>query len=81
MRAQDLHRANTNVGDAMGKTNQPFARCSAADWSRDGGRPGERLLSRLGMAVSDDTILRAVKRVEVDTGGVPLRVVGVDDWA
>jgi transposase len=33
------------------------------------------------MAVSDDTILRAVKRVEVDTGGVPLRVVGVDDWA
>ena len=46
-----------------------------------GGRPGERLLCRLGMAVSDDTILRAVKRVEVDTGGVPLRVVGVDDWA
>ncbi len=46
-----------------------------------GGRPGERLLSRLGMAVSDDTILRAVKRVDVDTGGVSLRVVGVDDWA
>jgi hypothetical protein len=46
-----------------------------------GGRPGEKLLSRLGMAVSDDTILRAVKRVDVDTGAVPLRVVGVDDWA
>ncbi|MGA8438204.1 MAG: ISL3 family transposase, partial [Candidatus Sulfotelmatobacter sp.] len=46
-----------------------------------GGRPGERLLSRLGMPVSDDTILRAVKRVNVDTGAVPLRVVGVDDWA
>ena len=46
-----------------------------------GGRPGERLLARLGMAVSDDTILRAVKRVNVDTGGVSLRVVGVDDWA
>jgi transposase len=46
-----------------------------------GGRPGERLLSRLGMAVSDNTILRAVKRVDVDTGAFPLRVVGVDDWA
>jgi hypothetical protein len=46
-----------------------------------GGRPGERLLARLGMAVSDDTILRAVKRVNVDTGGVSLRVVGVDDRA
>ena len=44
-----------------------------------GGRPGERLLSRLGMPVSDDTILRAIKRVDVDTGAVPLRVVGVDD--
>ena len=46
-----------------------------------GGRPGERLLSRLGMPVSDDTILRAVKRVNLDTGAVPLRVIGVDDWA
>jgi transposase len=33
------------------------------------------------MPVSDDTILRAIKRVDVDTGAVPLRVVGVDDWA
>ena len=40
-----------------------------------GGRPGERLLSRLGMPVSDDTILRAIKRVDVDTGAVPLRAV------
>jgi hypothetical protein len=46
-----------------------------------GGRPGEKLLSRLGMAVSDDTILRTVKRVDVDPAAVPLRVVGVDDWA
>jgi transposase len=46
-----------------------------------GGRPGERLMSRLGMPVSDDTILRAVKRVNLDSGAVPLRVIGVDDWA
>jgi hypothetical protein len=46
-----------------------------------GGRPGERLMSRLGMPVSDDTILRALKQVNLDTGAVPLRVIGVDDWA
>ena len=45
-----------------------------------GGRPGERLLSRLGMPVSDDTILRAVKRLDLDPSAVPVRVVGVDDW-
>jgi transposase len=46
-----------------------------------GGRPGERLMFRLGMPVSDDTILRAVKRVHLAPGAVPLRVIGVDDWA
>jgi len=46
-----------------------------------GGRPGERLISRLGMPVSDDTILREVKRMSLDTSAVPLRVIGVDDWA
>lgn len=41
-----------------------------------GGRPGERLMERLGMPVSDDTILRQLKRDAVgcstqfrDTGG------------
>jgi transposase len=42
---------------------------------------GRDCYPRLGMPVSDDTILRAIKRVDVDTGAVPLRVVGVDDWA
>ena len=47
-----------------------------------GGRAGERLLARLGMAISADTILRVVKRgappPDVDE---TLRVVGIDDWA
>jgi transposase len=47
-----------------------------------GGRAGERLLARLSMAISADTILRAVKRgappADVDE---TLRVVGIDDWA
>ncbi|MEP7303876.1 MAG: ISL3 family transposase [Acidobacteriota bacterium] len=47
-----------------------------------GGRGGERLLARLGMAISDDTILRLLKRtiVEPPAPGV-LQVVGLDDWA
>jgi len=45
-----------------------------------GGLPAERLMKRLGMAVSDDTILRRLK----STTRVPskeLRAVGIDDWA
>ena len=47
-----------------------------------GGRGGERLLTRLGMAVSDDTILRLLKRpsAEPPTPELP-HVVGIDDWA
>ena len=47
-----------------------------------GGLPGSRLLSRLGMPSSDDTVLRRVKaprrRSEEAT---KVRVLGVDDWA
>jgi transposase len=47
-----------------------------------GGRAGERLLVRLSMAISADTIVRVVKRgappSDVDE---TLRVVGIDDWA
>ena len=48
-----------------------------------GGRGGERLLGRLGMAVSDDTILRVLKQRAraVPSGADALRIVGIDDWA
>jgi transposase len=46
-----------------------------------GGRSAERLLLRLGIPHSDDTILRLVKR-EAARRTVPvLRVVGIDDWS
>ncbi len=38
-------------------------------------------MHQLGMPVSDDTLLRSVKRVQCDQPPGPLRVVGVDDWA
>jgi len=47
-----------------------------------GGRPGERLIKRMGMPTSDDTILRCVKRrVKERSSEGKTRVVGVDDWA
>ncbi len=47
-----------------------------------GGRPGQRLMRRLGIQVSADTLIRQVKR----TARLPalpqlIRVLGVDDWA
>ena len=47
-----------------------------------GGRPGERLMKRLGMPVSDDTILRHLKRqVARLCAKTTVRVAGIDDWS
>lgn len=47
-----------------------------------GGRPGERLMQRLGMPVSDNTILRQLKRDAVFAQrNSEIRVVGIDDWS
>ena len=47
-----------------------------------GGRPGQRLMRRLGMPVSADTLIRQVKRA-ARLPALPqvIRVLGVDDWA
>jgi transposase len=46
-----------------------------------GGRPGQRLMSRLGMPVSADTLIRQVKRAAHPPALPQVRVLGVDDWA
>jgi transposase len=47
-----------------------------------GGRPGERLSGRLGLPVSDDTLLRRIKQgAKSRLSHGPISVVGVDDWA
>jgi transposase len=46
-----------------------------------GGRPGERLMKRLGMPVSDDTILRHLKRRVARLRVQTVRVAGIDDWS
>jgi transposase len=47
-----------------------------------GGRTGERLLTRLGMPVSDNSILRQLKRhVRARREVAPLRAIAIDDWS
>ena len=46
-----------------------------------GGLPGERLLSRLGIATSDDTVRRRVRQNPSEQQSQPVRNLGVDDWA
>ena len=46
-----------------------------------GGRPGKRLMRRLGMPVSADTLIRQVKRAVYLPALPQVRVLGVDDWA
>jgi transposase len=46
-----------------------------------GGRPGQRLMRRLGMPVSADTLIRQVKRAAYSPALPQVRVLGVDDWA
>jgi hypothetical protein len=46
-----------------------------------GGRTAERLMARLGMPTSDDTILRHLKRQAIRPNKKPvLRVAAIDDW-
>jgi transposase len=45
-----------------------------------GGNPAERILRRLGIQVSDDTILRQLLRA-TQRSGRSARVIGTDDWS
>jgi hypothetical protein len=45
-----------------------------------GGLPAQRLLERLAVCVSDDTVLRRIKTVS-DQTPVAVRNLGIDDWA
>jgi transposase len=46
-----------------------------------GGLPGSRILDRLAIPISDDTVLRIVKASDKGSAGHPVRNLGVDDWA
>ena len=47
-----------------------------------GGLPGQRLLERLSIVTSDDTVLRRVRQEPMqEMAGPPVHNLGVDDWA
>ncbi len=46
-----------------------------------GGLPGSRILDRLAIPISDDTVIRIVKASGDAAAGDPVRHIGVDDWA
>lgn len=46
-----------------------------------GGLPGARLLERLGMPISGDTVLRRLKLRAAQAEQPKVRMLGVDDWA
>jgi len=46
-----------------------------------GGLPGQRLLARLSIAPSDDTVLRRARERPAEASAVPIHNLGVDDWA
>jgi transposase len=68
---------------------EPFARRTrrVSDLARllthaAGGRPAERLMTRLGLPQSDDTLLRSLKRhAALRQEKASVRVVGIDDWS
>src|SRR5436190_22085460 len=46
-----------------------------------GGLPGQRLLVRLSITTSDDTVLRRVREKPTEAAAIPIHNLGVDDWA
>jgi hypothetical protein len=46
-----------------------------------GGLPGSRILDRLAIRISDDTVIRTVKASSDVSASDPVRHMGVDDWA
>jgi transposase len=62
-------RRTRRLAEAQGRTGAAL-----------GGAAGARLLSRLSMPASADTVLRLLKRLPMPEQTEP-RVIGVDDWA
>ncbi|MGI4748350.1 MAG: transposase family protein [Janthinobacterium lividum] len=69
------------VAAPLGRRTRRVAELARLVGHTSGGRPAERLLNRLGLPQSDDTVLRNLKRHAGGNFGKGIRVVGVDDWA
>ena len=69
------------VAAVLGRRTRRVAELARLVGHASGWRPAERLLKRLGLPQSDDTVLRNLKRHASGSSRKGIRVVGVDDWA
>jgi hypothetical protein len=85
MRAQDLLPTSSRVARVYGRRTERLAEIVAVIGYVAGGLPGARLLERLSIQTSDDTVRRLVRLngpVSQDPlDRPPIRCLGVDDWA
>ena len=71
-----------NVADAYARQTDRLKEIIRCVGFVSGGLPGSRLLARLAIVVSDDTVLRFVKLLPaIGSDEYPVRSLGVDDWA
>ena len=87
-RCRNPHCKQQTFTERLTAIAAPLARrtCRVAELVRllghtAGGRPGERLMARLSLPISDSAILRQLKRHAVVRAPVPVRVLGIDDWS
>ncbi|MFK7881821.1 ISL3 family transposase, partial [Roseobacter sp.] len=88
-KCRSLNCSRKTFADRVPRVAQPYARSTSRlseiielIGHSMGGRPGEYVLHRLGIQVSDDTILRHLKRNSANPAPrADIRVVGIDDWS
>jgi len=79
LRAPDVCRA---IAAFLARRTRRAAELVHLFGHRVGGRPGERLMTRIGMPTSDDTILRHLKRrAKARRAETSVRLADIDDWA
>ena len=81
LRSEDLRRRLPDLAGPKARETTRLCEIVGLVGYALGGLPGERLLHRLGIVRSDDTVLRRVKSRGRDTSQPKVRVLGVDDWA
>jgi hypothetical protein len=85
VRSAHLHRARAESCGAVRAPDRRLAGIVRLLGHSAGGRPSERLMRRLGMPVSDTTILAGLRkhaRARSESSAVAaVHVAGVDDWA
>lgn len=79
--SKDFQRTTAGGGAPPRPADRALRRDHSPDRYTAGGLPGSRILQRPAIPISDDTLIRAIKRSENTLTDDPVRSLGVDDWA